>query len=184
MNLRIASLMVLLALALFSFSACDNDDDNPEPDPTIYEKLGGTTMVSDPANPGQMIEQGRLGLRSVVDSTIFVIAADPDLSPFFATLLMEVGNNNLSNLAILSKNLTDFFAVATGAESYSYNGLNMKDAHDPAVNPRMAMTADDTDFDNFIGAVVVGANQNSVPGDLITEIGALLETLRSDVVQE
>lgn len=184
MNLRIASLMVLLVLALFSFSACDNDDDNPTPDPTLYEKLGGNTMVSDPANPGQMIEQGRLGLRSVVDSTIFVIAADPELSPFFQSLLMEVGNGNLSNLAILSKNLTDFFAVATGAESYSYSGLNMKDAHDPAMNPRMAMKADDTDFDNFIGAVVTGANQNNVPSDLINEVGALIETLRSDVVQQ
>ncbi|GJM34676.1 MAG: hypothetical protein DHS20C18_36770 [Saprospiraceae bacterium] len=184
MNLRIASLMVVMVLSIFSFSACNNDDDSPDPEPTLYEKLGGTTMVSDPANPGQMIEQGRLGLRSVVDSTIFVIAADPNLSPFFATLLMEVGNGNLSNLAILSKNLTDFFTVASGAENYSYNGLNMKDAHDPATNPRMASKSNNTDFDNFIGAVVTGATQNNVPTELITEVGALIETLRGDVVQQ
>lgn len=176
-----------LALPLFAvlllITACKKDDDTVV-EPTLYEKLGGTTMVADPANPGQMIEQGRLGLRSVVDSTIFVIAADPELSPFFATLLAEVGNGNLSNLALLSKNLTDFFSVATGAENYTYNGMDMKAAHDPAQNPRMAMKADDADFDQFIADVVTGATQNSVPNELIQEVGALIETLRADVVQQ
>lgn len=120
----------------------------------------------------------------MVDSSIFVIAADPELSPFFATLLSEVGNGNVSNLSILSKNLTDFFSVATGAENYSYSGLNMKDAHDPAGNPRMAMKADNDDFDQFIADVVTGATQNGVPDELIQEVGALIETLRADVVQQ
>lgn len=181
MKLRIA-FFLFLGIAL-SFTACKNDDDDSM-QPTLYEKLGGETMVSDPANAGQMIEQGRLGLRSVVDSTIFVIAADPDLSPFFATLLAEVGNGNTSNLAILSKNLTDFFSVATGAKNFSYSGMDMASAHDPAINPRMAMKSDDDDFDAFIGAVVIGAQQNNVPSDLITEVGALIETLRDDVVQK
>ena len=33
-------------------------------------------MVADPNNPGQMIEQGRLSYRSVVDSTITLIVSD------------------------------------------------------------------------------------------------------------
>ena len=45
------------------------------------------------------------------------------------------------------------------------------------------MKASNTDYDNFVGAVVTGAQQNNVPTDLINEVGALLETLRSDVVQ-
>jgi hypothetical protein len=183
MNARLLGLMLIMTVVLFG-SCKDDDDDDMMTEDTIYMKLGGTTMVDDPANPGTMIEQGRLGLRSVVDSTIFVIAADPELNPFFTTLLTEIGNGNTSNLALLSKNLTDFFSVATGAENYSYNGLDMAAAHDPAQNPRMSMKADDQDFDNFIGAVVTGANQNNVPSDIIGEIGELLETLRGDVVQE
>ncbi|HMQ49791.1 MAG TPA: group 1 truncated hemoglobin [Saprospiraceae bacterium] len=181
MNFRILSLMVAVALLLFV--SCKNEDDTVDPTPTLYEKLGGSDLVADPANPGQMIEAGRLGLRSVVDSTIFVIAADPELSPFFATLLSEVGSGNLTNFAVLSKNLTDFFCVATGAENFTYSGLDMVKAHDPAQNPRMAMKSDDADFDQFIADVVIGATQNGVPNDLIAEVGALIETLRPDVVQ-
>jgi hypothetical protein len=43
---------------------------------SLYDSLGGTALVDDPSHPGTKIEQGRLGIRSVVDSTIFVIAAD------------------------------------------------------------------------------------------------------------
>ena len=181
MNFRMLGL--LLTMTIFLLGACKEDDDDMIMEETLYDKLGGTTMVDDPANPGTMIETGRLGLRSVVDSTIFVIAADPNLSPFFATLLSEVGNGNTSNLVLLSKDLTDFFCVATGAENFSYGGMDMVAAHDPAQNPRMAMKANNTDYDNFVGAVVTGAQQNNVPTDLINKVGALLETLRSDVVQ-
>lgn len=172
-------LAALSFAAILVFASCDKDDDK---DPTLYEKLGGTERVADPAGGG-MIEKGRLGLRSVVDSTIFVIAADPSLSPYFASLLGEVGSGNLTNLAVLSKNLTDFFCVATGAENFAYDGLDMAAAHDPARNPRMALKADNASYDSFIAAVVVGAQQNSVPSELITEVGALLETLRTTVVQ-
>lgn len=181
MNTRL--LILLLGMACFSFTACDNDDDEPMmTEDTLYLKLGGTTMVADPATGG-MIEQGRLGLRSVVDSSIFVIAADPVLSPYFAPLLSEVGNGNTTNLAILSQNLTDFFCVATGAKNYTYDGMDMVSAHDPAQNPRMAEKSTDEAYDSFIAAVAEGAMQNNVPTDLIGEVGALLETLREDVVQ-
>ncbi len=162
------------------------DPPTNDPDPTIYEEVGGTTMVSDPTNPGTMIEQGRLSLRSVVDSTIFVIAADVKLQPYFATLLAEVGGGDLSGFSVLSENLTDFFCVATGSENpnYAYVGLDMRAAHDPSVNARMAFAANDEAFDQFIADVVIGANQNGVTdAGLIGRIGALIETLRADVVQ-
>ena len=49
---------------------------HPTAKASIYERLGGTKMVSDPDNSGQMIEQGRLSFRKVVNSTIGLIVAD------------------------------------------------------------------------------------------------------------
>ncbi|MCE2495409.1 MAG: group 1 truncated hemoglobin [Flavobacteriales bacterium] len=182
-----ARLLAVLFAASTILVACDKDDDmndmNPD-EPTLYERVGGDAMVQDPNNPGQQIEQGYLTLRAVVDSAIFVIAADPQLQPYFETLLMEVGNGNLTGFTILSKNLTDFFAVATGSESYNYTGLSMKDAHDPAQNPRMAMKSNDADFDQFIADVAVSLDQNGVTDqELIGDLIALIETIHADVVQ-
>lgn len=183
MKKRTLFLGLFISALSIGFVSCDKDDDEtPEPAaPTLYSKLGGSTMVTDPN--GGMIEQGRLGLRSVVDSTIFVIAGDENLSPYFEQLLTEFTNGNATNVAILSKNLTDFFCVATGAENFTYSGTDMVTAHDPAQNPRMKMKTDDADFTNFIGAVGTGATQVGVPAELIGEVAALIETLRSDVVQ-
>ncbi|MCB0763331.1 MAG: group 1 truncated hemoglobin [Flavobacteriales bacterium] len=175
---------VILTLAV----GCKKDDEEPTPStpaptPTIYQRLGGTTMVSDPANSGQMIEQGYLGLRSVVDSTIFVIAGDTALQPYFAVLLAEVGSGDLTGFAALSENLTEFFAVNTGAQNFTYDGLNMVDAHN-STNPRMTGLVDDAAFDRFIVDLVAGAAQNSVPSDIVADIGALVETLRDPIVQQ
>ncbi|NBG67271.1 globin family protein [Acidiluteibacter ferrifornacis] len=184
-------MLVLLAVSI-SFASCKDDDDDtvvtPTPTPTeksIYEKLGGTEMVEDPNNAGVMIEKGKLTLRSVVDSTIFVIAGDTLLQPYFTTLLGEVGQGDLSGFTALSMSLTNFFSAATGSKTITYNGRNMTDAHDPAKYSRMAQKADDAAMDAFIADVVTGAGQNGVPptDPIIGEIGALLETLRPQVVQ-
>lgn len=183
-----ALFLSILGGSAFISSSCNNDDDDnpvviPTPTPTLYQKLGGTTMVPDPSNPGMQIEKGRLGLRSVVDSTIFVIAGDPELSGFFTVLLTEVGAGNTTGFAALSKNLTDFFAVGSGATNFTYTGKSMVAAHNPSSNSRMGGLADNGDMDKFIADVVVGAQKNNVPNNLIGEVGALLETLREDVVQ-
>lgn len=185
--LQAALFLSILGGSAFISSSCNDDDDKPvvipTPTPTLYQKLGGTTIVPDPANPGMQIEKGRLGLRSVVDSTIFVIAGDPELNGFFTVLLTEVGAGNTTGFAALSKNLTDFFAVGSGATNFTYTGKNMVAAHNPATNSRMGGLADNADMDKFIADVVVGAQKNNVPNKLIGEVGALLETLRDDVVQ-
>lgn len=62
--------------------------------------------------------------------------------------------------------------------------MDMVSAHDPAQNPRMEQKSTDAAYDAFIAAVAEGAMQNSVPEDLIGEVGALLETLRADIVQQ
>ncbi len=177
----------LMISGVIGFTSCAKEEE-PEPmstpDPTLYERVGGTETVSDPK--GGTIEQGRLSLRSVVDSTIFVIAGDPQLQPYFPTLLAEVQDEDLSGFAALSENLTDFFCVATGSENpdYAYTGMNMVDAHDPAKNARMEMKSNDADYTQFINDVVAGAAQNGVTDEeLVGDLGALLETLRGDIVQ-
>lgn len=174
----------VMAAAVAMLAVACKKDSNEMVDNSLYAKLGGSAMVTDPANSAQMIEKGRLGLRSVVDSSIFVIAADPKMQPFFTPLLTEVTAGNTTNLAILSKNLTDFFCVATGAKNFTYNGLGMAAAHDPARNPRMAKKSTNADYDAFVADVVIGAQKNKVPTELIQEVGKLLETLRSVIVQQ
>ena len=150
--------------------------------PTLYDSLGGTTMVADPR--GGMIEKGRLGIRSVVDSTVFVIAGDTAINGYFTVLLAEVGANNLSGFQALEKSLTDFFCVATGAKNFSYSGKSMVAAHDPAQNSRMNGKADNGDFDAFVNDLVKGAQQLGLPIDLIQRVGRVVETTRTQVVQK
>lgn len=183
------NLIIVFAIAAGAtmYTSCkEYNEPDPEPTPSLYDRVGGTTMVDDPADPGNMIEQGRLTLRSVVDSSIFVIAADPEMTAFFPVLLGEVGSGDFSGVVALSDNLTDFLCAATGSTNpdYAYTGLSMHDAHDPAINDRMGMKADDGDFDAFIGDVAVGLAQNGVTDtDLINDLVELLETTRADVVQ-
>ncbi|HLO69666.1 MAG TPA: hypothetical protein VK167_02270 [Flavipsychrobacter sp.] len=180
-----------IALGLVVAVSCKKDDNNmtttPTPTPvtmTLYDSLGGTTMVADPSASGKMIEKGRLGIRSVVDSTIFVIAADPKLNGFFPVLLAEVTAGNLSGFQTLSTNLTDFFCVATGAKNFSYKGMNMKDAHDPAKNSRMNGKAANADFDQFVVDLVAGAKKVGLSDQLIGQVGKVVETTRGDIVQK
>jgi len=143
-------------------------------------------MVSDPAHSGTMIEKGRLLIRSIIDSTIFVIAADTAINGHFTTLLSEVGSGNLSGFQALSKNLTDFVAVGTGAKNYTYTGKSMTAAHDPAQNPRMNGKADNGDFDAFEVDLVTGAGKAGVPSNTpaLMSVAKIVESLRSQVVQQ
>lgn len=188
MKIRLTRLALALSLPAFMMSSCAKEDEAPKTmsndEPTIYADLGGSAMVDDPANPGNQIEQGYLTLRSVVDSTIFVIAGDAELNGYFAPLLAEVGSGELSGFASLSLSLTNFFAAATGGE-FTYNGLNMVDAHKPSTNRRNEFLVNNAAFDAFVGAVVTGAGKNGVPANapIIARLGALLETLRDPIVQ-
>jgi hypothetical protein len=191
---RSALAAVMLMTAVF-VTSCNNDDDNSTPaKPSIYARLGGTTMVNDPDNPGQMIEQGRLSYRKVVNTTVGLIVADiqagasGNLSAHFAPVLAEVGAGNTTNLAILVDNLTDFFSFNTGRTNAvnTYTGLNMVDAHNPATNPRMGVKSTNADYTKFVGYVGAAAQQNGVAAntELYTDIVAVLESLRAPIVQQ
>lgn len=186
--------LIALFLGLGSlFVSCSSDDDNSTPaELSLYEKLGGFTKVADPNNPSAMIEQGRLSHRSVVDSTITLIVADivsganGNLGAHFAPVVGEVLSGNSTNVAVLSKNLTDFFSANTGGGSTNtYSGLNMVDAHNPATNPRMGVKSTNANYDKFIGYVGAAAGLNGVTDPaLIGEVVTVLESLRAPIVQE
>ena len=183
---------LLIISGTFLVSCTDDDDATPPAELTLYQKLGGTSMVADPNNAGQMIEQGRLSFRSVVDSTITLIVTDivldsnGNLGAHFAPIVGEVSSGNTTNVAVLSKNLTDFFSANTGGgATNTYSGLNMVATHDPAQNPRIGKKVNDTEYDKFIGYVGAAAGLNGVTDPaLIGDVVAVLESLRSPIVQE
>lgn len=182
-----------LVMGAFTFTSCSNDSDDAAPQ-SIYQRLGGTTMVADPDNPGQMIEQGRLSYRKVVNTTIGLIVADVqsnasgNLSAHFAPLLAETGATQTTNLAELSDNLTDFFSFNTGGTNAvnTYSGLSMAAAHNPAMNPRMGVKANNANYDKFEGYVGAAAVQNGVAANtqLYADVVAVLESLRPTIVQQ
>lgn len=186
---------ILFALVLICGSflvSCSDDDEATPAELTLYQKLGGTSMVADPNNSGQLIEQGRLSFRSVVDSTITLIVTDivlesnGNLGAHFAPILAEVASGNTTNVAVLSKNLTDFFSANTGGgATNTYSGLNMVVTHDPALNPRIGKKVNNTEYDKFIGYVGAAAGLNGVTDPaLIGDVVTVLESLRSPIVQE
>lgn len=192
MKKRVLFLTAGLITASFMYSSCSKDETTKTvtPTPSLYERVGGTTMVNDPANSGKMIEAGRLTLRAVVDSSIFVIAADPQMAKYFPVLFAELGMSNTSGLTALSKNFTDFMCTATGSKNsgYAYTGKSMKAAHDPAQHNRIAQKIDKADFDKFVGDIGTGLAQNGVTSSnnkaLVDDLVALLYTTQGDIVQK
>jgi hypothetical protein len=191
---KIALCALIIGSSAF-FTSCDDTEDTTPvtPELTLYQKLGGTTKVTDPNDASKMIEQGRLSFRSVVDSTIVLIVSDivagneGNLGAHFAPLAGEVFGTpaNATNVAVLSKNLTDFFSANTGGgTTNTYSGDNMVDAHNPATNPRMGAKSTDADYDRFIGFVGAAAGKNGVTDTaIIGEVVAVLESLRAPIVQ-
>ncbi|NHM00556.1 globin family protein [Flavobacterium difficile] len=190
------SSILALFLGALLMTSCNDDDTvaaTPEK-PSIYARLGGTTLVADPDNAGQMIEQGRLSYRKVVNTTVGLIVADVqngasgNLGAHFAPVLGEVGAGNTTNLGILVDNLTDFFSFNTGGTNpvNTYSGLDMVNAHNPATNPRMGVKSTNANYDKFVGYVGAAAVQNGVPAnsELFTDVVAVLESLRAPIVQQ
>jgi hypothetical protein len=177
------------------FTSCSSDDSTPAATPSIYERLGGSTLVDDPdsSDPAVKVEAGRLAYRKVVNTTIGLIVADiqagatGNLNAHFAPLLAETGATQATNLAELSDNLTDFFSFNTGGTNAvnTYSGLDMVAAHNPAVNSRMGVKATDANYTKFEGYVGAAAVQNGVAANtqLYTDIVAVLESLRDPIVQ-
>ncbi len=184
------SAIIGIAILALLIGSCKKSDSTstPTPSPTLYDSLGGTTLVTDPATPGAQIEAGRLLIRNIVDSAIFVIAADDSINGHFAVLLAEVTTGNLSGFSALSKNLTDFVAVGTGAKDYTYTGLSMTVAHttgmSPTGNPRMTGLVTTGGFTEFEVDLVAGAGKAGVPSNnaALGSVAKIVESLRSTIV--
>lgn len=156
----------------------------------LYSRLGGSGLVNDPLNPGQLIEAGYIPLRAVVTETVLVIATNEGgkytaLLPSFTVLLSEVGANNTTGFSLLVTGFSNFLAEAIGSQNIKYRGLNMSDSHNPLVNPRMTGVVTASDYDLFIEAVVEAAFNLNVPMSVIQEFGGLLNSpgLRSAIIQ-
>jgi len=156
----------------------------------LYTRLGGSGLITDPADESSLIEAGYVPLRAVVTSTVLVIATNEggkydDLQPYFTVLLTEVGSGNVSGFEMLVSDFSDFLAANIGSQNIPYNGLNMADAHNPDVNSRMTGRITSADYELFIGAVVEGALENNVPMSIIEEFGVILTSdgLKNTIVQ-
>jgi hypothetical protein len=175
------TVMGLIVVTMLS-SSCSKKSSTSTP--TLYDSLGGTAMVSDPANSGSQIEKGYLGIRTVVDSAIFIIAGDTAINGYFKVLIGEVTSGNTSGYQKLSVNLSNFVAVATGAKDYTYSGLSMQSAHNPTTNSRINGVVMSDDFDEFVKDVAASATKNGVPANLITSLGNLLYSVESQVINQ
>ena len=178
------SFTVMLGLAMATIFSTSCSKKSSTSTPTLYDSLGGTTMVADPANSGSQIEKGYLGIRTVVDSAIFIIAVDTAINSYFKVLIGEVTSGNTSGYQKLSANLSNFVAVATGARDYTYTGLSMQTAHNPTSNPRISGVVMSDDFDEFVKDVAASAAKNGVPANLITSLGKLLYSVESQVINQ
>lgn len=195
MKKKLILLTACAAVMTVVATSCKKSDDAPAPasEPSLYTRVGGKTMVADPVG-GAQIQQGRLTLRAVTDSSLYVIAGDPAMAKYFPVLLGEVGTSNFTGFNALSKNFTDFLCVATGSSDYAYTGKSMVAAHNRATNNRMGSDADATsqkvnsaDFDTFVGDIGMGLAKNGVTAanneKLVNDLVALLYTTKNDIVQ-
>jgi hypothetical protein len=182
--------IICIAIAISVIPSCkkSSSTSTPTPKPTLYDSLGGTALMADPANPGTQVEKGYYLIRNIIDSTIFVIAGDDSINVYFKTLLTEVGSGDLSGFEALSKHLSDFVAVGTGAKDYTYTGLSMPVAHTPGtgtgMNPRINGVVSNGAFNEFEVDLVAGAGKAGVPSNTpaLVSVAKIVESLRGSVV--
>jgi hypothetical protein len=150
---------------------------------TLYDSLGGKTMVADPAALGQEVEQGYLTIRTLVDTALIIIEADTLVNSYFSTLLFDDSLGIVSGYETLSLNLTNFLATAAGATDYSYTGLNMTAAHNPDSNSRISQKVNSAAFNEFAFDIAQSATSHGINGQLISQIGDLLYKYEGQIVQ-
>lgn len=103
---------------------------------------------------------------ALVDRLYARIIVDPELAPFFRHM----------DMVRQRERMTAFLTIATGGSNRP--AADMRAAHQrPA---QMGMT--DQHFDRVVGHLVAELQAFSVPAEKISELGALVETLRADVL--
>lgn len=203
MKSQLIKIALIASLGALTMASCKDKKTTPVEElktTALYDTLGwfiqgatgpvagqGTKMIDDPEATGKKIQAGRLAIRTVIEKAEYVLAGDPQMAPFFPTLLAEVGAGNTTGFIELRENFTDLVQqVASGQEVYK--GLDMVTTHDHSKNPRFGSTtqmkADNQSFDRFLVDVVDAMTQLGVPPSVQGQLGAALEATRSQVVQQ
>jgi hemoglobin len=107
---------------------------------------------------------GSAAVSAAVDNFYARVLADPQLAPFFAS----------TDLQHLKAHQRAFIAAAVGGPEI-YRGRDMAAAH-------VGLDITDADFDAVVGHLVTTLTELAVPADTISQIGAALLPLRSDIV--
>ena len=196
MNWSKASALIMVTLlsgiTLLTMHSC-NKKTSPAGH-TLYDSIGGSFLVPDPADSGQTVQQGWLGIRTIVDTAINIMLVDTfpipgdtlrTMSGFFAVLTTELSTGDSVGYKALTLNLAKYFATATGCTdtAYLYGGKNMSDAHNPTVNPRMTGKVDSADFNQFVHDITQSAIEYGLSNQLISRLGILMYSVEGQVVQ-
>jgi hypothetical protein len=153
--------------------------------PTLYDTLGGATLVVDPLDTNEMVEQGYLTIRTIVDTTMFTFASDPLIDTFFTVLRTEDSEGNASEYETLSKGITNFIATAAGCTdtSYTYKGRDLYAAHNPDSNSNIPLAVTDSAFNEFVYDIGQSAINYGLSAQVVSQIGSLLYKYEGQVVQ-
>lgn len=174
---------IALLVAVIFIPSCHKSG-NSAGSRTLYDSLGGTTLVTDPANFGQTVEQGYLALRTIVDTALLFIQVDTTINSYFSIMVNE---DTLHQAATeydkLSLNITNFLAVAAGAKDYTYTGPDMFAAHNPDSNVNIPASVDSAAFNEFAYDLGLSAKQYRLSNQLISQLGNLLYRYEGQVVQ-
>jgi len=111
---------------------------------------------------------GKEAISAVVDRFYNLMLTDERVKHFFT-------NTNMDKQRLHQKN---FVMMATGGIS-EYSGRNMREAHKHLVEER---GLSDIHFNVTVENLVQALHEFNVPETLITELGAVLETTRNDVL--
>jgi hypothetical protein len=179
----IAAIILFVGAVIGTVSSCKKSNKSAT-GPTFYDSLGGTTLVTDPANFGQTVEQGYLAIRTIVDTALLIIAADDSINAYFNLVLQEDSTGNESPYDSLKVNMANFLAVAAGAKDYSYTGPGLIAAHNPDSNGNISMKVTSAAFNRFAYDLGQSAyNYYHLSDQLISQFGTLLYRYESQVVQ-
>jgi hypothetical protein len=154
---------------------------------TFYDSIGGTVLVTDPANYGQTVEQGYLTIRTIVDTALVIIQTDTLINGYFTFMVNEDTLHEApTEYDKLSVNITNFLAVAAGAKDYSYTGLDMVAAHNPDSSAFILTPVDSLAFNEFAYDLAQSATNLPPPyklsSQLISQLGHLLYRYEGQIV--
>jgi hypothetical protein len=172
-----------LLFAATMIPACHKTN-NPGSGRSFYASLGGTTLVTDPANFGQTVQQGYLVIRTIVDTALLIIQTDTTINSYFSIMVNEdTLHETPTEYDKLSLNITNFLAVAAGAKDYTYTGPDLFAAHNPDSNANIPARVDSAAFNEFAYDLALSARQYRLSNQLISQLGTILYRYEGEVVQ-